>query len=78
MWSPTHVQVLGKSCKTAWKFRVRLSTLLTVKRSKGLNIKGKNGTNDCFVTIAMAKEKFQTSVKEKSTGDVEWCEQCEL
>jgi Rab11 family-interacting protein 1/2/5 len=49
-----------------------------VKRARGLKIKGKNGTNDCFVTIAMAKEKYQTSVKEKSGADVEWCEQCEL
>ncbi len=49
-----------------------------MKRAKGLNLKGKNGKNDAFVTIAMGKEKFQTSVKEKSTENVEWCEQCEL
>ena len=35
------------------------------------------GTNDAFVTIELGKEKFQTSVKEK-TKDPEWCEQCEL
>jgi len=49
-----------------------------VKRAKGLNVKGKHGTNDAFVTIALGKEKFQTSVKEKSSDPVEWNEQCEL
>ena len=37
-----------------------------------------SGTNDAFVTIALGKEKFQTTVKEKSTDPVEWSEQCEL
>ena len=36
------------------------------------------GTNDAFVTIGIGKEKYQTSVKEKATESVEWCEQCEL
>ena len=36
------------------------------------------GTNDAFVSIALGKEKFQTSVKVKSGDDVEWNEQCEL
>ena len=36
------------------------------------------GTNDAFVTIALGKEKFQTTVKEKATDPVEWSEQCEL
>ena len=69
-------------------------SFLLVKRAKGLNLKGKNGegkmnwkmenyawfsgTNDAFVTIALGKEKFQTTVKEKSTDPVEWSEQCEL
>ena len=35
-------------------------------------------TNDCFVTIALGKEKYQTSVKEKASKDVEWHEECEL
>jgi len=48
-----------------------------VKRARGLNVKGKNGTNDAFVTIGLGKEKFQTSVKEKCE-EPEWCEQCEL
>ena len=50
----------------------------SVKRAKGLNVKGKNGTNDALVTIALGKEKYQTSVKEKAVNPVEWCEQCEL
>jgi len=49
-----------------------------VKRGKGLNIKGKNGTNDAFVTIGLGKEKFQTSVREKAGPGVDWGEQCEL
>jgi len=48
-----------------------------VKRARGLNVKGKNGTNDAFVTIGLGKEKFQTSVKER-TEEPEWSEQCEL
>ena len=49
-----------------------------MKRAKGLKIKGKNGTNDPFVTIGLGKEKFQTSVVEKAAESVEWMEQCEL
>ncbi|GBP29299.1 Rab11 family-interacting protein 1 [Eumeta japonica] len=51
---------------------------VTVQRARGLIIKGKNGTNNCFVTIALGKEKFQTSVKHKATQNVEWLEECEL
>ncbi|XP_037091214.1 rab11 family-interacting protein 5-like [Pollicipes pollicipes] len=51
---------------------------LTVQRAKGLLVKGKNGTNDCFVVISLGKEKYQTSVKEKAPPNVEWCEECEL
>ena len=36
------------------------------------------GTNDAFVTISLGKEKFQTSVKQKSSPDLEWQEECEL
>ena len=69
-------------------------SFVSVKRARGLNVKGKNGnnshpyanilridcglgTNDAFVTIGLGKEKFQTSVKERSE-DPEWSEQCEL
>ncbi|CAF4790694.1 unnamed protein product [Pieris macdunnoughi] len=51
---------------------------VTVQRARNLLIKGKNGTNNCFVTISLGKEKFQTSVKHKATENVEWIEECEL
>uniref|UniRef100_T1JBB1 C2 domain-containing protein n=1 Tax=Strigamia maritima TaxID=126957 RepID=T1JBB1_STRMM len=50
---------------------------VVVHRARNLTIKGKNGTNDAFVTIQLGKEKFQTSVKEK-TDNPEWNEECEL
>lgn len=46
--------------------------------AKEILTKGKNGTNNCFVTIALGKEKFQTSIKEKSERNVDWREECEL
>lgn len=49
-----------------------------VQRATGLLTKGKNKTNDCFVTIALGKTKYQTSIKEKADPDVEWHEECEL
>ncbi|XP_026847024.1 rab11 family-interacting protein 5 isoform X1 [Drosophila persimilis] len=51
---------------------------VTVQRARGLLTKGKNGTNNCFVTIALGKEKYQTSVKDKSETNVNWNEECEL
>ncbi|XP_044573339.1 rab11 family-interacting protein 1 isoform X3 [Drosophila ananassae] len=51
---------------------------VTVLRARGLQTKGKNGTNNCFVTIALGKEKYQTSVKDKSEPSVNWNEECEL
>ena len=51
---------------------------VTVQRARTLLTKGKHKTNDCFVTIALGKEKYQTSVKEKAAKDVEWHEECEL
>uniref|UniRef100_A0A0P6E8L7 Rab11 family-interacting protein n=1 Tax=Daphnia magna TaxID=35525 RepID=A0A0P6E8L7_9CRUS len=51
---------------------------VTVCRVKGLLTKGKNGTNDAFVTISLGKEKFQTSVKQKALSELEWQEECEL
>jgi len=49
-----------------------------VLRAKGLKPKGKNGTNDAFVTMALGKEKFQTTVVEQASSDVEWREQADL
>ncbi|XP_046407325.1 uncharacterized protein LOC124171933 [Ischnura elegans] len=51
---------------------------VTVHRARGLISKGKNGTNDAFVTIALGKAKYRTSVKDKSSDIVEWHEECEL
>jgi len=51
---------------------------VTVLGAKGLLTKGKNGTNNCFVTIALGKVKFQTSIKDKALKDVDWREECEL
>lgn len=48
-----------------------------VQKAKNLRIKGKNGANDTYVTIQLGKEKFQTSVQEKTTSP-EWHEECEL
>lgn len=52
--------------------------LFTVQRAKGLLIKGKGGTNNCFVIIALGKEKYQTSIKQKAPDSVMWNEECEL
>uniref|UniRef100_A0A182M9W3 FIP-RBD domain-containing protein n=1 Tax=Anopheles culicifacies TaxID=139723 RepID=A0A182M9W3_9DIPT len=41
-------------------------------------IKGKGGTNNCFVIIALGKEKYQTSIKQKAPDSVMWNEECEL
>ncbi|XP_018327085.1 rab11 family-interacting protein 2 [Agrilus planipennis] len=51
---------------------------VVVHRATGLLTKGKNNTNDCFVTIALGKTKYQTSIKEKAFSVVEWHEECEL
>lgn len=51
---------------------------VTVQRARNLNYKGKNDTNDAFVVIALGKDKFQTSIKEKAPSSVEWHEECEL
>lgn len=48
-----------------------------VQRAKNLRIKGKHGVNDTYVTIQLGKEKYQTSVQQK-TLTPEWHEECEL
>lgn len=50
----------------------------TVLKAKGILIKGKNGTNNCFVTIALGKEKYQTTIQDKAKENVDWHEECEL
>ncbi|XP_037813244.1 rab11 family-interacting protein 5-like isoform X4 [Lucilia sericata] len=51
---------------------------VTINSARNLLCKGKNNTNNCFVTIGLGKEKYQTSVKEKAESKVEWKEECEL
>ncbi|NXD88351.1 RFIP5 protein, partial [Halcyon senegalensis] len=60
-WLPTHVQV-------------------TVLRARGLRCKGggggKGGTSDAYTIIQLGREKYSTSVAEKSSGNPEWEEEC--
>ncbi|GBP09826.1 Rab11 family-interacting protein 5, partial [Eumeta japonica] len=56
----------------------RCFALKRVRSARNLLCKGKNNTNNCFVTIALGKEKYQTSVKEKAEANVTWNEACEL
>ncbi|XP_065117662.1 uncharacterized protein rab11fip1b isoform X2 [Paramisgurnus dabryanus] len=50
------------------------SVQVTVLQARGLRIKGKNGTNDAYAIMQVAKEKFSTSVSEKSVAPV-WKEE---
>ncbi|TRZ10950.1 hypothetical protein HGM15179_016153 [Zosterops borbonicus] len=62
-WLPTHVQV-------------------TVLRARGLRCKGgsggkgKAGGSDAYTVIQLGREKYSTSVAEKSGGCPEWREEC--
>ncbi|XP_065592275.1 rab11 family-interacting protein 5 [Cyrtonyx montezumae] len=61
-WLPTHVQV-------------------TVVRARGLRCKGgggggKAGSSDAYTVIQLGREKYCTSVAEKSGGSPEWKEEC--
>uniref|UniRef100_A0AAV2IXZ2 C2 domain-containing protein n=1 Tax=Knipowitschia caucasica TaxID=637954 RepID=A0AAV2IXZ2_KNICA len=47
---------------------------VTVLQARGLRIKGKSGTNDAYAVMHVGKEKFQTSVVEKSVSPV-WREE---
>ncbi|XP_067945039.1 neurofilament heavy polypeptide-like isoform X2 [Watersipora subatra] len=51
--------------------------VVAVQRAKDLISKGKNGTNDAFVTIALHDKKFQTTIKDKVI-DPEWYEECDV
>ncbi|KAK9968621.1 hypothetical protein ABG768_002937 [Culter alburnus] len=50
------------------------SVQVTVLQARGLRIKGKNGTNDAYAIMQVAKDKFSTSVAEKSVAPV-WKEE---
>lgn len=50
------------------------SVQVTVLQARGLRIKGKSGTNDAYALMQVGKEKYQTSVAEKSVAPV-WKEE---
>lgn len=50
------------------------SVQVTVLQARGLRIKGKSGTNDAYALMQVGKEKYQTSVVEKSVAPV-WKEE---
>ncbi|XP_008280531.1 rab11 family-interacting protein 1 isoform X1 [Stegastes partitus] len=50
------------------------SVQVTVHQARNLRVKGKNGTNDSYAIIQVAKDKFSTSVAEKSVDPV-WKEE---
>nr|XP_061803954.1 rab11 family-interacting protein 1-like [Nerophis lumbriciformis] len=50
------------------------SVQVTVHQARNLRSKGKNGTSDAYAIIQVAKDKFSTSVIEKSTAPV-WKEE---
>ncbi|XP_044052110.1 rab11 family-interacting protein 1 isoform X2 [Siniperca chuatsi] len=50
------------------------SVQVTVHQARSLRIKGKNGTNDAYAIIQVAKDKFSTSVAEKCVDPV-WKEE---
>ncbi|XP_034565810.1 axoneme-associated protein mst101(2)-like [Notolabrus celidotus] len=50
------------------------SVQVTVLQARGLRIKGKSGTNDAYAVMQVGKEKYQTSVVEKSVAPM-WKEE---
>ncbi|CAB1447801.1 unnamed protein product [Pleuronectes platessa] len=50
------------------------SVQVTVLQARGLRVKGKGGTNDAYAVMHLGKEKYQTSVVEKSVAPV-WREE---
>lgn len=50
------------------------SVLVTVHQARNVRVKGKNGTNDAYAIIQVAKDKFSTAVAEKSVAPV-WKEE---
>lgn len=50
------------------------SVQVTVHQARNLRTKGKNGTNDAYAIIQVAKDKFSTSVDEKCVAPV-WKEE---
>ena len=80
MWSPTHVQVLISRAKGLIQKGKNGEIIVIFNQDKAEHetCSSVPGTNDAFVTIALGKEKFQTSVKEKTSDPTSWNEQCDL
>ncbi|KAM4050414.1 rab11 family-interacting protein 5 isoform 2-T4 [Anomaloglossus baeobatrachus] len=49
---------------------------VTILQAKGLRAKGKHGTSDAYTLIQVGREKYSTSVVEKTPGSPEWKEEC--
>uniref|UniRef100_A0A6I8PVW5 Rab11 family-interacting protein 5 n=1 Tax=Xenopus tropicalis TaxID=8364 RepID=A0A6I8PVW5_XENTR len=49
---------------------------VTILQARGLRAKGKHGTSDAYTLIQIGREKYSTSVVEKSPGSPEWKEEC--
>nr|DBA29485.1 TPA: hypothetical protein GDO54_009709 [Pyxicephalus adspersus] len=49
---------------------------VTILEAKGLRAKGKHGTSDAYTLIQVGREKYSTSVVEKTPGSPEWKEEC--
>ncbi|KAM4809810.1 rab11 family-interacting protein 5 [Rhinophrynus dorsalis] len=49
---------------------------VTVLQARALRAKGKHGTSDAYTLIQIGREKYSTSVVEKSPGSPEWKEEC--
>ncbi|XP_073411164.1 rab11 family-interacting protein 5 isoform X2 [Dendrobates tinctorius] len=49
---------------------------VTILQAKGLRAKGKHGTSDAYTLIQVGREKYSTSVAEKTPGSPEWKEEC--
>lgn len=50
------------------------SVQVTVLQARALRVKGKNGTNDAYAIIQVAKDRFSTAVEEKCVDPV-WKEE---
>ncbi|XP_068130650.1 serine-rich adhesin for platelets-like isoform X2 [Hyperolius riggenbachi] len=49
---------------------------VTILQARGLRAKGKQGTSDAYTLISIGREKYSTSVVEKTPGSPEWKEEC--
>nr|XP_033809549.1 rab11 family-interacting protein 5 [Geotrypetes seraphini] len=67
------MSLLRSDSETCW---LPTHVQVTVLQARGLRAKGKQGTSDAYTIIQVGKEKYSTSVAEKSAGNAEWKEEC--